>query len=118
MKKAEISTDGRLTMRTRLGFGVGDFGANLVFQSTLIFLIFYFTDVFGIATATAGTIFLVAKVWDAVSDPVVGYLSDRTRTGGARSVPTSFSGLSRSVSSSFSCSPPRPWRQRSSPTMG
>ena len=80
MKKTEISTDGRLSMGTRLGFGVGDFGANLVFQSTLIFLIFYFTDVFGIAAATAGTIFLVAKVWDAVSDPVVGYLSDRTRT--------------------------------------
>jgi GPH family glycoside/pentoside/hexuronide:cation symporter len=80
MKKAEISTDGRLSMGTRLGFGVGDFGANLVFQSTLIFLIFYFTDVFGIAAPIAGTIFLVAKVWDAVSDPVVGYLSDRTRT--------------------------------------
>ncbi len=80
MKKTEISTDGRLTMGTRLGFGVGDFGANLVFQSTLIFLIFYFTDVFGIAAPIAGTIFLVAKAWDAVSDPVVGYLSDRTRT--------------------------------------
>jgi glycoside/pentoside/hexuronide:cation symporter, GPH family len=80
MKKTETPLDGRLSMGTRLGFGVGDFGANLIFQSTLIFLIFYFTDVFGIAAPIAGTIFLVAKAWDAVSDPVVGYLSDRTRT--------------------------------------
>ncbi|MBN2224810.1 MAG: MFS transporter [Deltaproteobacteria bacterium] len=80
MKKNEVSKNGRLSLRTRLGFGVGDFGANLVFQSTLIFLIFYFTDVFGIAAPIAGTIFLVAKAWDAVCDPVVGYCSDRTRT--------------------------------------
>jgi GPH family glycoside/pentoside/hexuronide:cation symporter len=80
MKKAEFSEGGRLSLGTKLGFGVGDFGANLVFQSTFIFLIFYFTDVFGIAAPIAGTIFLVAKAWDAVSDPVVGYLSDRTRS--------------------------------------
>jgi len=80
MKNAETLSNGRLSVRTRLGFGIGDFGANLVFQSTLIFLIFYFTDVFGIAAAIAGTIFLVAKAWDAVCDPIVGYLSDRTRT--------------------------------------
>jgi GPH family glycoside/pentoside/hexuronide:cation symporter len=80
MAKSATTQERSLSLGTRLGFGVGDFGANLVFQSTLIFLIFFFTDVFGIAAPIAGTIFLVAKAWDAVSDPVVGYLSDRTRT--------------------------------------
>ncbi len=80
MKKTHVSQDGSLSLGTRLGFGVGDFGANLVFQSTFIFLIFYFTDVFGIAAPIAGTIFLISKAWDGISDPVVGYLSDRTRT--------------------------------------
>ena len=80
MKKTEISAGGGLSTGTRIGFGVGDFGANLIFQSTFIFLIFFFTDVFGIAAPVAGTIFLIAKAWDGVSDPIVGYLSDRTRT--------------------------------------
>ena len=80
MKRDEASAGRGLSLGTKLGFGVGDFGANLVFQSTFIFLIFYFTDVFGIAAPIAGTIFLISKAWDAVSDPVVGYLSDRTKT--------------------------------------
>jgi GPH family glycoside/pentoside/hexuronide:cation symporter len=80
MEQTQRSAAGPLSLGTRLGFGVGDFGANLIFQSTYIFLIFYFTDVFGIAAPIAGTIFLISKAWDAVSDPVVGYLSDRTNT--------------------------------------
>jgi glycoside/pentoside/hexuronide:cation symporter, GPH family len=67
-------------MGTKLGYGVGDIGANLVFQSVLIYLLFYFTDVFGIAAPVAGLIFLVSKIWDGISDPIMGYISDRTQS--------------------------------------
>lgn len=70
----------RVSLGVKLGYGVGDLGNNLVFQSLLIFLLFYFTDVFGIAASIAGTIFLVSKIWDGVSDPIMGYISDRTST--------------------------------------
>jgi len=64
----------------KLGYGAGDFGANLVFQMVNIYIMFFFTDVFGIEPAVAGVIFFVSKIWDGVNDPVMGYISDRTRT--------------------------------------
>jgi GPH family glycoside/pentoside/hexuronide:cation symporter len=79
-QKNSIRVEDRISTGAKIGYGVGDFGANLVFQSILIFLIFYFTDVFGIAASVAGTIFFVSKVWDAVTDPTMGYLSDRTHS--------------------------------------
>ncbi len=74
----QVPLESKLGLRTKLGYGVGDFGANLIFQSVLMYLMFYFTDVFGIAAPVAGTIFLVSKIWDGVTDPVMGYISDRT----------------------------------------
>lgn len=65
----------------RLAFGVGDYSLNLVWQGTALFLLYVYTDVFGIAPTTAGAIYLAAMVWDAVTDPVVAALVDRTRTG-------------------------------------
>ena len=71
---------GALPVSTRAGYGVGDFAVNLFFQSALLFLLFFYTDVAGIAAATAASIFLVARVVDAVTDPVMGVIADRTRT--------------------------------------
>ncbi len=72
--------DEAVTRGMKLGYGLGDFGANLLFQSVTLYLLFYFTDVLAIPAATAGTIFLAAKLWDAVTDPVMGNISDRTRS--------------------------------------
>ncbi|MFW5710968.1 MAG: MFS transporter [Spirochaetota bacterium] len=69
-----------LSKKVKIGYGIGDFGANLLFQSVALYLLFYFTDVMMIDAAVAGSLFLVAKLWDAVSDPLMGNLSDRTRT--------------------------------------
>lgn len=69
-----------LSIKTKLGYGLGDFGANMVFQSVVLFLMFYLTDVFLITASAAGTIFLIAKIWDAVSDPMMGYISDKTKS--------------------------------------
>lgn len=65
---------------TRIGFGVGDFGFLVVWQGTTLFLMYFYTDVMGIDPVLAGTIYLAAMVWDAVTDPVVAAMAERTRT--------------------------------------
>lgn len=70
----------KLTFREKIGYGLGDCGANFVFQTQLIFLMSFYTDVFGIAASTVGTIFLVSRLFDAVNDPLIGALADRTET--------------------------------------
>jgi GPH family glycoside/pentoside/hexuronide:cation symporter len=64
----------------KVGYSVGDFGANLVIQTVGIYLMFFFTDVFGIVPALAGAIFLYSKMWEAVSNPLMGVISDHTDT--------------------------------------
>lgn len=70
----------RVSMPVRIGFGVGDFGFLLVWQGTSLFLMYFYTDVLGISPAIAGAIYLAAMVWDAVSDPLIATLADRTHT--------------------------------------
>lgn len=76
-----------LTLTTRLGYGIGDFAFNSAYQLVAFFLLIYYTDVFGIEPAQAGTIFLVAKIWDAVTDPVMGLVTDATRSRWGRKRP-------------------------------
>jgi len=75
-----LSASDHVPSRMRYGYAIGDFGANLVFQVTGFYLLFFFTDVFGIAPALAGSIILYAKMWDAVSDPIMGSIADRTQS--------------------------------------
>lgn len=64
----------------KLGYGVGDFSFNLGYQTTAFFLLYFLTDVFAISAAAAGSIFLVSKLWDAVSDPLMGFITDKTKS--------------------------------------
>lgn len=77
----------KLSFWTKLAYGAGDMGTgmttNLIAFSFLIFL----TEVAGINPLAAGTVLLIGKVWDAVNDPLVGMLSDRTRTQWGRRYP-------------------------------
>jgi len=70
----------RVPARMRYGYAIGDFGANLAFQVTGFYLLFFFTDVFAVAPALAGSIILYAKIWDAITDPVMGSIADRTKS--------------------------------------
>lgn len=67
-------------LTARIGFGVGDLSFNLVWQGTSLFLLYFYTDILGIAPAIAGTIYLAAMIWDAVTDPLIATLADRTYT--------------------------------------
>ena len=70
----------KLPVREKIGYGLGDAASNIFFQTVNTFLLFYYTDVFGINPAVAGTLFVLARFWDALIDPFVGTLADRTRS--------------------------------------
>ncbi|MDR5874308.1 MFS transporter [Vreelandella gomseomensis] len=69
-----------LTRQEKLSFGIGDFAFAFTWASISLYLMYFYTDVFGINPALVGTLFLAARLWDAITDPLVGVLSDRTRT--------------------------------------
>ncbi len=73
------TTTNTLSVREKFGYGLGDFAANIVYQSVMVFLLYFYTDVFGIPAAAVGTLFLVARIWDAINDPLMGTIADRTR---------------------------------------
>ena len=75
-----VAAQGKLPLRVKLGFGIGDLGGNLFFTAMGFYTLYYLTDVVGIASALAGAAILLGKFWDAFTDPMMGYLSDRTRS--------------------------------------
>lgn len=75
-----LGNDQKLSTTEKFAYGLGDSAANLVFQTQITFLMFFYTNVFGIAAGTAGTILLVSRFVDAFNDPIVGALADRTNT--------------------------------------
>ena len=76
-----------MTLRTKLGYGVGDLGGNLFFTVVSFHLLIFFTDTVGLSPALTGLAFTVARLWDAVTDPLMGVISDRTRTRWGRRRP-------------------------------
>lgn len=70
----------KLSVGEKIGYGMGDAASNIVFQSVMMFLAFFYTDIFGISAAAVGTLFLAVRVLDAVTDPLMGALTDRTET--------------------------------------
>lgn len=69
-----------MKLRTKLGYGVGDLGGNLFFTVVSFHLLIFFTDTVGLQPALTGLAFTVARLWDAFTDPLMGIISDRTRT--------------------------------------
>jgi glycoside/pentoside/hexuronide:cation symporter, GPH family len=70
----------KLSFREKIGYGLGDTASHFSWDLAGMFLFFFFTDVYGISAAAAGTIMMVARIWDAISDPMIGIISDRTNT--------------------------------------
>ena len=69
-----------LTWKEKLGYGLGDFGSNVVWSMTITFQLYFYTDVFGISAAAAGTLLLITRVFDALNDPVMGMITERVTT--------------------------------------
>lgn len=70
----------RLSNKEKLAYGIGDSAANFIFQTQISFLLFFYTNVFGIEAAAAGWILLISRFLDALTDPIIGALADRTNT--------------------------------------
>ena len=73
-------TPRNLSLREKFGYGLGDMASNIVYQAVINVLMYFYTDVYGIEAAAAGTLMIVVRVFDAFIDPMMGALADRTRT--------------------------------------
>jgi Na+/melibiose symporter-like transporter len=74
------SVSQKVSFAEKVGYSLGDCSANLVFQMMMIYQTKFYTDVFGLEGAVAGSVMLIARIVDAFVDPTVGILSDRTRS--------------------------------------
>ncbi len=70
----------KLRFGEKLGYGLGDTASNFFFATFNVFLLYYYTDIFGLTAAAVGTMFLLTKILDAVSDPIMGLIADRTNS--------------------------------------
>jgi len=70
--------ENRLTVKQKLGFGIFDLGGNMFFTLMAFWALKYLTDTVGIAAIWAGTAVMIGKIWDAVTDPLMGFITDRT----------------------------------------
>jgi glycoside/pentoside/hexuronide:cation symporter, GPH family len=74
------NTRTKLTFREKAGYGLGDTASHFVWDMVGFWILIFYTDTFGISAAAAGTIMLIARVWDMISDPLMGIIADRTDT--------------------------------------
>jgi glycoside/pentoside/hexuronide:cation symporter, GPH family len=70
----------RLPLKEKIGYSFGDTASNLYFHTFILFLPIFYTDVFGLPAAAMGTMFLITRIWDAVNDPIMGMIADRTNS--------------------------------------
>ena len=71
---------GKVSLISKLAYGMGDVGCNFSWMFVGNFLMIFYTDVFGIGMGAVATLMLVSRFWDAINDPIIGSLTDKTRT--------------------------------------
>lgn len=80
MSQPDPDSPSRLTVTEKMGYGFGDLASNLFWQMFSIFIAKFYTGVFLLRAATMGTMLLVTRMLDAVTDPLMGCIADRTQT--------------------------------------
>lgn len=75
-----LTSADRLSVREKIGYGLGDAGGTVITCLIMNFLTFFYTDIFGLTPALVGTLFIALRVFDAISDPVMGVIADRTQS--------------------------------------
>ncbi len=75
-----MNKNNEISLREKIGYGFGDAASSMFWKIFGMYSLFFYTDVFGITAAAAGTMFLVARLWDSFFDLIVGIMSDRTKS--------------------------------------
>ncbi len=70
----------KISVKEKIGYSLGDTASHFVWDMVGFWLLFFYTDIYGISATAAGTIMLVARFWDMAIDPIIGVISDRTNT--------------------------------------
>lgn len=87
VKEEKVQAPEKLSSKEKISFGLGDFSSNMVWGFVGSYLLFFYTDVALVPVAATGTLFLVARIIDAITDPIVGGFVDRTNTKYGRTKP-------------------------------
>ena len=74
------SKNGKVPLISKIAYGFGDVGCNFSWMFVSNFLMIFYTDVFGISMAAVSALMLFSRFWDAINDPIVGGLTDKTNT--------------------------------------
>lgn len=81
MEKIEnLQTNVKMKFKEKIGYGIGEVALNFLVGGISNYLFFFYTDVFGIGAGAVGIILLLSRIWDAVNDPLMGMIADRTNS--------------------------------------
>lgn len=83
----------RMTWGMKAGYGAGDLGINIFLVSTGMYLLYYLTDTLHVSPAVAGLAISIPRIWDVIADPIMGTISDRTRSRLGRRRPYLLAGV-------------------------
>ncbi|UII76472.1 MFS transporter [Flagellimonas sp. HMM57] len=70
----------KLRYKEKIGYGFGDFASSMFWKMFGVYLLFFYTDVFGISATVVGTMFLITRIFDGINDPIMGIIADKTNT--------------------------------------
>ena len=83
----QVECHSSLTLHTKLAYGVGAVGVEIPGSILVLFVLFFLTNVAGLNAGLAGVVLLVGRAWDAINDPIIGWLSDHTQSTWGRRYP-------------------------------
>lgn len=80
MQEKVLEAPNKLPTKLRMFYGVGEFGQQLSVLTLNMYLLYFYTNVMGVSGKVAGTLLLVARIWDAINDPIMGMIIDNTHS--------------------------------------
>ncbi|EIY5223041.1 MFS transporter [Klebsiella quasipneumoniae] len=75
-----MSAGDKISVREKIGYSLGDAASHIVFDSSVAILAYFYTDIYGLPPAVMGTMFLLVRLLDAITDPIMGAIADATST--------------------------------------
>lgn len=70
----------KISLKEKVGYGFGDAASSMFWKLFTMYLMFFYTDIFGLEAKVVGTMFLITRIWDSFLDPVIGIMADRTQS--------------------------------------